>query len=335
MIVPYDVFLSPSSPRYFGNTEYYRHFYALVRSNPSLFEGYSTMAVYNTVGTDFVVGGLVTLRDTSTTNIGNTTAVLRRDGGSGRVLHLANWGGGGRSYVVDIAKSAFSTSPGGATLFRPGSAPVPATLQSVGSVWRVTVSGVDRWGVVAFGQAAAPPVLDVPADRMGIIFEPTFYKLTNPDLPGMTDAQALSHWQLNGAREGRISAPSFNVRFYLATYPDLRDAFGADNYVEAARHFAFSGVIEGRLGSEVFSSHFYLARYPDLQAAFGVSNFAQATKHYAAQGIVEGRTARDSFDPVVYLRRYPDLAATFGTNYRAAVVHYILQGQFEGRSGPP
>ena len=40
----------------------------------------------------------------------------------------------------------------------------------------------------------------------------------------------------------------------------------------------------------------------------------------------------DDFEEVVYLELYPDLQAAYGNDTRAATVHYIEQGYFEGRT---
>ena len=40
----------------------------------------------------------------------------------------------------------------------------------------------------------------------------------------------------------------------------------------------------------------------------------------------------DDFEEEVYLELYPDLQAAFGDDTRAATIHYIEQGYFEGRT---
>jgi hypothetical protein len=78
------------------------------------------------------------------------------------------------------------------------------------------------------------------------------------------------------------------VQFYLATYPDLRQAFGT-NYTAAIDHWIMQGLPnEGRRGSREFDVQFYLATYPDLRQAFG-TNYTAAIDHWIHMGIVEGR----------------------------------------------
>ena len=46
------------------------------------------------------------------------------------------------------------------------------------------------------------------------LFDPIFYRAANPDLAGLNDAQALSHFQNNGLDENRPFSPFANLNFY-------------------------------------------------------------------------------------------------------------------------
>jgi hypothetical protein len=88
--------------------------------------------------------------------------------------------------------------------------------------------------------------------------------------------------------EGRRGSSEFDVKFYLAAYPDLQAAFGT-NYGAAFDHWVNQGLPnEGRRGSREFDVKYYLSTYPDLQAAFG-TNFRAALDHWVIHGIAEGR----------------------------------------------
>ena len=60
----------------------------------------------------------------------------------------------------------------------------------------------------------------------------------------------------------------FDAEYYLATNPDLKEAFG-DDAQKALAHFVEYGIKEGRQGSAEFNVYSYRARYADLDAAFG------------------------------------------------------------------
>jgi hypothetical protein len=64
--------------------------------------------------------------------------------------------------------------------------------------------------------------------------------------------EAASRQQSPGSRKSRSypggSAP-FDARYYLATYPDVANAYGPTNYEAAAVHYLPSGRAEGRRGA--------------------------------------------------------------------------------------
>lgn len=177
----------------------------------------------------------------------------------------------------------------------------------------------------------------------------------------------------------RVSTPTAASRavvdpaFYLASYPDLRAAFGTDaaaavqhwqtygiaegrvasptfdvnhyravnadlagmSNAELVNHFVTYGIYEGRETSPYFSVGQYLASYADLSAAFGETPEA-AFDHFMTYGIGEGRVASASFNAPWYLQANPDVAAAVGaTNYLGAMAHYQGWGRAEGRPGAP
>lgn len=87
----------------------------------------------------------------------------------------------------------------------------------------------------------------------------------------------------------------FDADYYAEQYPDLKEAFGAD---EAAllNHFISCGMAEGRQGSAEFNVQTYRAGYEDLQAAFG-DDLTGYYLHYILCGKAEGRTAAETVQP--------------------------------------
>jgi hypothetical protein len=129
-----------------------------------------------------------------------------------------------------------------------------------------------------------------------------------------------------GGSTGGGSAP-FNALEYIASYPDLMNAFGA-NADAGVWHYNNWGRSEGRVVS--FDGLQYIASYSDLVRAFGANDSAGAA-HYINWGRSEGR-ATDTFDAARYLANYADLRAAFGSNEEAATIHFINYGLNEGRT---
>ena len=80
---------------------------------------------------------------------------------------------------------------------------------------------------------------------------------------------------------------TFDGLQYIASYPDLIAAFGA-NRDAGSLHYITYGAGEGR-SPGVFDAARYVNRYPDLRDAFGGDREA-ATVHYVAMGYDEGRS---------------------------------------------
>lgn len=134
----------------------------------------------------------------------------------------------------------------------------------------------------------------------------------------------------------RTDSRVFNAGFYLAQYPDLRAALGANNYAAATSHWKTNGIYEGRRGGPAFYSRFYLSHYGDLRTAFGANNYAAALKHFVVSGIAEGRAGCEALDVRYYLGKYGDLRSAFGaTGWNAALIHWLNGGIAEGRQGSP
>lgn len=83
------------------------------------------------------------------------------------------------------------------------------------------------------------------------VFEWRFYLQNNADLMvvGKTTRQAAeTHWQQQGIREGRQAHPGFHTRQYLDMYADVRNVYGANNFLGALEHYLTYGLAEKRRG---------------------------------------------------------------------------------------
>ena len=124
-----------------------------------------------------------------------------------------------------------------------------------------------------------------------------------------------------------MAAGSLESWEYLASYPDLINAFGTD-VAAAASHYNNFGAGEHR--SISFDAWDYLASNNDLMNAFG-TDVQKAAEHYMTNGRNESRSF--AFDAASYLSANPDLALRFGTDYDGATQHYIGTGRFEMEQG--
>ncbi|MEA3016755.1 MAG: hypothetical protein QOI38_1477 [Sphingomonadales bacterium] len=124
----------------------------------------------------------------------------------------------------------------------------------------------------------------------------------------------------------------FDPLRYIASYPDLIEAFGAD--AEAGRwHWENFGKAEGR-SPFLFDALIYGASYGDLIESYGTDTQA-LTLHYINQGYREGRDT-DLFDPADYVAANVDLRGLgWADEPLRATLHYIQTGYGEGRLPAP
>ena len=81
----------------------------------------------------------------------------------------------------------------------------------------------------------------------------------------------------------------YDYSYYLEKNPDVRAAFGGDEY-QTLMHFIQYGMNEGRVASRNFDVGVYRSRYSDLRAAVG-TDLAQYYRHYITYGFYEDREA--------------------------------------------
>lgn len=86
------------------------------------------------------------------------------------------------------------------------------------------------------------------------------------------------------------SALPFDTEFYLAAYPDIREAYDAGRVVDVKAHFIEEGYFEGRLGTMPdIDEKFYKEMYPDVADAIASGQISSALDHYLRTGAAEGR----------------------------------------------
>ncbi|HEX8364198.1 MAG TPA: calcium-binding protein [Allosphingosinicella sp.] len=166
------------------------------------------------------------------------------------------------------------------------------------------------------------------------LFDPDAYVTANVDLRGLgfggEPERATLHYIQTGFSEGRPTAPpapTFDALRYIASYPDLIAAFGADENAGLV-HWRDSGQAEGRNPTR-FDPLIYGASNPDVAIEYGADTRA-LTIHYINHGFAEGRETT-GFNSDEYLAVNPDLAAIFADDPGGAIYHYLLYGVHEGR----
>lgn len=139
---------------------------------------------------------------------------------------------------------------------------------------------------------------------------------------------------LKDANEKERRPPVLDARYYLASYPDLVQAYGDSNFSEAMRHWVQSGLPEGRRSSPAFDVHFYLNFHSDL-LSHPQASYQWAAEHWIASGIKEGRCSSPAFDVNFYLEQNPAVKRAFGEDYLAAIKHWIEFGLPKGSISAP
>ena len=218
--------------------------------------------------------------------------------------------------VSDIDSTTLTTtlSVGNGTLTLGGTAGVIVSGNGTGTVQLVgTVAAINT----ALNGTSFTPTADYNG-AVTLTVSTTDGALTDSDTVGITLAAV--------ADIANDPSTTFDGLAYIASHPDLINAFGA-NADAGARHYITNGILEGR--HTTFDALKYTASYGDLINAFG-TNTTAAVADYITNGYAKGRTA--TFDALKYTATYGDLITAFGTNTTAAATHYIANGYAEGRS---
>lgn len=125
---------------------------------------------------------------------------------------------------------------------------------------------------------------------------------------------------------------------YIATFPDLIRAFGA-NAEAGANHYENAGHTERRYMADLFDPVEYLILNADVAQQCGYNSTtaneptvqACGARHYINYGFREGRSWSD-LTALSYIASYPDLIRAFGADADAGRKHYLDFGKREGRS---
>jgi len=183
------------------------------------------------------------------------------------------------------------------------------------------------------------------------VFDSSFYFTNNTDVAIACNNDrtcGFNHFIAYGMNEGRQASANFNVQTYRQNYQDLRWIYGT-NLVSYYLHYINFGQREGRVATgtptfnpvtsyngvnyaSIYNYSTYMSSYSDLQKVFGSKNDdTGALLHFVNSGMNEGRVASPNFNVNYYRDRYPDLRAAFGNTLKAYYMHYLVNGQREGR----
>lgn len=94
----------------------------------------------------------------------------------------------------------------------------------------------------------------------------------------------------------------------------------------------FSTWYKGVNYKAVYNPGYYMTHNSDVAKACGGSSDA-LLKHFIDNGMKEGRIASSSFDVHSYKNQYVDLRNEYGKDLKSYYMHYIRNGQAEGRQG--
>ena len=182
------------------------------------------------------------------------------------------------------------------------------------------------------------------------VYDYDYYKEASKDVYkvyGEDDAALLEHFVEVGMGEGRRGNEEFNVTAYRNANQDLRLAFGND-LEQYYLHYIYFGQAEGRTAmgvdtlqdpatvldgvdySAVYDYDYYINHHPDIYEAYAGDDVA-ALEHFVNYGIFEGRQGNDTFNVQSYKYAYQDLRVAFRDDLEDYYMHYIYNGQEEGR----
>ncbi|HBN95013.1 MAG TPA: hypothetical protein DDZ66_01835, partial [Firmicutes bacterium] len=93
------------------------------------------------------------------------------------------------------------------------------------------------------------------------LFDESYYLWKNPDV-GRADLDAITHYLVYGATEGRDPSENFDTSYYLEMYEDV-----AKSGMNPLIHFIEFGANEGRNPSSKFDTLWYINHYPEVKIA--------------------------------------------------------------------
>lgn len=191
------------------------------------------------------------------------------------------------------------------------------------------------------GSATTSFGVKVSAGLKNWIFNAAYYKENNSDLAPLNDVQLYDHFLNNGLSEGRQGSALFNLKYYLAENPDLKEAFGKD-YEMGFKHFVEYGQREDRVYSaeltavrdDIFDVEFYWKKYPDVAESMN-GDVYRTFMHFMKIGLSEGYSASPAFSIKYYATENEGLKTLYSKDYYGAMHHFIKYGQNEQRGVSP
>jgi hypothetical protein len=88
----------------------------------------------------------------------------------------------------------------------------------------------------------------------------------------------------------RLAEVPVDESWYLATYPDVKDAIASGAVRSAAHHYARFGYFEHRMPRPiVVDEAWYLRAHPDVKDAIDKGVYSSGQQHYETAGLREGR----------------------------------------------
>ncbi|HEX7390581.1 MAG TPA: glycosyltransferase [Acidiphilium sp.] len=134
-------------------------------------------------------------------------------------------------------------------------------------------------------------------------------------------------------RETEINAAwaVFDAGWYLAAYPDARDACGGDPD-RALDYYLETGYQFGHNPNSLFDERFYLGRNPDIAALVQVGDYRSGFDHFCRHGH-RGLSPHWLFDDALYGRLYADMTLDNLDRHRCygRYDHWLKSGQYEAR----
>ena len=124
-------------------------------------------------------------------------------------------------------------------------------------------------------------------------------------------ADAVVHYSMWGAREGRNPNPLFFTKWYREQYTDV-----AADGMNPLQHYVEFGAAEGRNPNYLFSTRWYVDRNPDA-----VADGMNPLQHYILFGAQAGRDPHPLFDTTWYREQYPE------SNDLNPLQHYLQVGR--------
>ena len=125
-----------------------------------------------------------------------------------------------------------------------------------------------------------------------------------------------------------ISCWDFDEEWYLATFPDVREAVDQGLFISGWAHFRGVGYWEGRFGCQpVVDAEWYTSTYPDIAQAMLDGKVTSALDHFVRVGYQEGRLPHDpNLSPTWYATRYMASVDPSNADMEEMLRHFLKHG---------